>query len=152
MDKGIEVRARPGWHRRLLALAAVLAAGTAHSATLEVAVFNVRNDRGHIHVEVCTRDQFLNDCPLFVRAPAHTGTTVLRIAGLAPGTYAAQAYHDENDNNRVDRGLLGLPREGVGFSNDARIRLGPPRWNNAKFEFAGKPGERIGFSLRYFGR
>lgn len=135
-----------------MAFVALLVAGTARAATLEVAVTGVRNDRGHLHIEVCPRELFLGDCTIVARAPAHPGTTLVKVDGVAPGIYAVQAYHDENDNGRVDRGLFGIPKEGVGFSNDARIRLGPPKWSNARFDFKGAPGERITFGLRYFGR
>ena len=40
------------------------------------------------------------------------------------GRYAVQAFLDENGNGEVDRALFGIPKEGVGFSNDAKIRLG----------------------------
>ena len=29
----------------------------------------------------------------------------------------------------------GIPREPVGFSGDAKIRFGPPKWNDAVFKF-----------------
>ena len=60
-----------------------------------------------------------------------------------------QAYLDENDNEKVDQNLLGLPTEGIGFSNDAPIRLGPPRYADAAFQL-GAGGGRIRLSLRYY--
>jgi uncharacterized protein (DUF2141 family) len=68
---------------------------------------------------------------------------------LPPGDYAAQVFHDENDNNAVDRGIFGIPREGVGFSRDARIGLGPPKWRDAAFSHGAQP-QSIRLSLRYF--
>jgi uncharacterized protein (DUF2141 family) len=32
---------------------------------------------------------------------------------------------------------MGIPREGVGASNDAKGHLGPPKFNAAAFRFAG---------------
>ncbi len=116
---------------------------------LRVDVGNVRNDRGLVHVDICTRADFLKDCPVSVSAPARRGVTQIEIPNLPPGEYAAQAYHDENGNDKVDQGLFGIPREGVGFSNDAKIRLGPPRYRDAAFRFDG--GRRmISIHLRYF--
>ena len=43
---------------------------------------------------------------------------------MQPGVYAAQAFHDENMNDKVDRNVLGLPTVGIGFSNDAPFRFG----------------------------
>ncbi len=42
-----------------------------------------------------------------------------------------QAYQDENDNHKIDRNLFGIPTEGIGFSNDARMRFGPPEFADA---------------------
>lgn len=118
-------------------------------APIEISVTNVRNDRGRVHVDICTRETFLADCRYSGEAPAHAGTTLVVIRGVPPGRYAAQGTQDENGNGEVDRGLLGIPKEGVGFSNDARIRLSPPKFEDAAFDHGSAP-QRISFSLRYF--
>ena len=69
--------------------------------------------------------------------------------GVPPGRYAAQAFHDENRNGKVDRVLFGIPKEGIGFSNDVKIRLSAPKFDDAAFTVGGAP-EMIHFSLRYF--
>ena len=56
--------------------------------------------------------------------------------------------HDENRNRRVDRALLGIPKEGIGFSNDAPIRMSPPRWDDAMWRFGGD--QTIQLKMRYF--
>jgi uncharacterized protein (DUF2141 family) len=58
---------------------------------------------------------------------AKAGDTRIEFAGLAPGGYGVYVYHDENGNGKLDTGgLLRLPVEGYGFSNDAPVRFGPP--------------------------
>jgi len=117
---------------------------------LTVDVGNVRAATGVVHVDVCPEAKFLKeDCPWSGEARARLGTTRVTIANLPPGHYAAQAYLDENSNRRVDRGLFGIPKEGIGFSNDARIRLGPPKFAEAAFAFNGS-AHTIAFQLRYF--
>jgi uncharacterized protein (DUF2141 family) len=119
------------------------------AATVTADIGNVRNDRGHVHVEICPQDRFLKeDCPYAADAPARAGVTIVTIRNVPPGSYAVQAYQDENDNRRVDRALFGIPKEGVGFSNDARILLGPPKWKDAVFTISGDT--RIHLNLRYF--
>ncbi len=87
-----------------------------------------------VRVDVCPQARFLADgCPWHTNLPAHPGTMIFTIAGVPPGDYAVQAFHDENDNDRIDRGLFGLPKEGVGFSRDARIVFSPPKWSDAVF-------------------
>ena len=117
---------------------------------ITVTVNNVRNNRGQVYVEICPQNRFLKEnCPYHATAPAHAGSTVVTIENVPAGQYAAQGYHDENKNNDLDQGLFGIPKEGLGFSRDARIGLGPPKWKDAVFVHTG-PAEAIHFSLRYF--
>jgi uncharacterized protein (DUF2141 family) len=37
----------------------------------------------------------------------------------------------------MDSNFLGMPREGVGASNDAKGHFGPPKFDTASFRFAG---------------
>jgi uncharacterized protein (DUF2141 family) len=122
----------------------------AASPELVVRVNNVRDGRGLVHVDVCPEALFLKeDCPYSADAPARPGTTEVVIRGLPPGHYAVQTFHDENANHRVDRGMFGIPREGIGFSNDAPIHLGPPKWADAQFEFHGG-AQVISITTHYF--
>jgi uncharacterized protein (DUF2141 family) len=119
-----------------LLLVAAAPVGTP-SGTIEVAVANVRNASGQVKVDVCTRDTFLKDCPWSGRAPAHAGTVIVEVHGVPPGQYAIQAFHDANNNGICDQGLFGIPREGVGFSNDALRGFSRPKFDNAAFNFNG---------------
>jgi uncharacterized protein (DUF2141 family) len=58
-------------------------------------------------------------------------------SGIVPGTCAVSVFHDENSNGKLDTNLVGIPREGVGASNDARGHLGPPKFDAAAIQFAG---------------
>jgi uncharacterized protein (DUF2141 family) len=51
--------------------------------------------------------------------------------------YVVIVYHDVNGNRELDRRLLGIPKEPVGVSNDARGRFGPPDFDAASFVLAG---------------
>ncbi len=119
-------------------------------APITIEVRNVRNSHGRVHVDICPHDRFLADgCRWHADAPAEAGTTTLTVPNVPPGDYAVQAFLDENDNGRIDRGLFGIPKEGVGFSRDARIAMSPPKWADAVFTHGGA-AQTIGFSLRYF--
>lgn len=52
---------------------------------------------------------------------------------LPYGNYAVAIYHDRNSNQRLNRGLFGMPEEGYGFSNDAPANLGPAKFDDAVF-------------------
>ena len=108
--------------------------GGVRAAIVEIAVTGVTDARGHVHVDLCTQSTFLKrDCPYAGAAPAIPGETVVRIAGVAPGQYAAQVFHDRNDDGKVEQNILGVPTEPIGFSNDAPIHLTGPRFRDAAF-------------------
>jgi uncharacterized protein (DUF2141 family) len=60
---------------------------------------------------------------------------VCDFTGIAPGTYAVSVVHDENSNGKLDRNFIGMPREGVGASNDAKGHMGPPKFGPASFSY-----------------
>jgi uncharacterized protein (DUF2141 family) len=116
------------------ALAFALADASASAAVVEIAVTGVTQARGHVHVDLCTEDTFLKEnCPYEGSAPAVPGATIVKIAGVPPGQYAAQVFHDEDDRGRIKRNFLGIPTEPVGFSNDAPLHLHGPRFADAAF-------------------
>jgi uncharacterized protein (DUF2141 family) len=136
----------------VMAAAAVPAAGAGSGAgaPVVVQVTNVRNNRGRVQVALCPKDKFLGKtCPYEGSAPAHPGTVTVVIDHVPPGEWGAQAFHDENGNKEIDQGLFGIPKEGVGFSRDAKIVFGPPKWRDAVFTH-GADRQVIGFKLRYF--
>jgi uncharacterized protein (DUF2141 family) len=55
------------------------------------------------------------------------------LEALPAGDYALIAYHDLNGNKELDFRLLGMPKEPIGVSNNARGAFGPPRFDAAKF-------------------
>jgi uncharacterized protein (DUF2141 family) len=135
--------------RILLAMCLSAMPSLAWAASVQVTVQGVRNDQGRVLVALCTDAEFLRPhCAWKASTPAAAGTVTLRIEGVPPGTYAAQAFHDENANGRLDRSLLGLPEEGMGFSNDAPMHMGPPRFAAASFQVT-TSGADIAFHLRY---
>ena len=114
--------------------AASLFAGAAHATKIDIHVTGVEDDRGHVRVELCTKQTFLTGaCPYSAAAPATAGETVVEVQA-PPGEYAIQAYHDDTDSGHVHQNFLGIPKERIGFSNDAPVRLHGPRWDDAAIE------------------
>lgn len=59
---------------------------------------------------------------------------VITVNGLQPGKYSFKYFHDENSNNQLDTYLIGAPKEGYGFSNNAKGKFGPPDYTDTVFE------------------
>jgi len=64
------------------------------------------------------------------------------------GTYAVSVFHDEDAGGKLDANFLGMPREGVGTSNNPRTSFGPPTFRDASFQLD-TPVKEIEISLRY---
>ena len=108
---------------------------------IHVEIGGLRNDKGKVR------------CALFSSAsdfPKHAERAVGRAAavvadrhavcefpGVVPGTYAVSLVHDENSNGRLDTNFMGIPREGVGASNNAKGHFGPPKFDAASFRYSG---------------
>jgi uncharacterized protein (DUF2141 family) len=56
------------------------------------------------------------------------------LKNLPRGVYAVSVFHDENMNGRLDKNVLGIPKEGYGASNNPRKSMGPPKFAEAKFQ------------------
>lgn len=126
-----------------------LLTGTAQAARLEVVVANVRSGKGHVRVAVCTAETFLKDaCQRNVEVRSAPGEVMVTL-DVPPGIWAVQAYLDENDSKRITRNFFGIPTTGLGFSNDAPFRFGPPTFADAAIRVE-PGGTRIRLTLRYF--
>ena len=56
---------------------------------------------------------------------------------IPDGIYAIGIFVDTNNNNKMDRNFLGIPKEQYGFSNNAKGSFGPPSFKDASFEITG---------------
>lgn len=66
-------------------------------------------------------------------APA-APTVTIPVTGLRPGAYAVSVIHDENGNRLLDKSVIGMPTEGIGFSNNPRLLFGPPKYAAVRFD------------------
>ena len=80
--------------------------------------------------------------------PADDAGVTVSFENLASGTYAIALYHDENGNNKMDQNFIGIPKEGTGASNDAKGRMGPPKFKDAAVEI-GEDDVQIEIHLSY---
>jgi uncharacterized protein (DUF2141 family) len=123
------------------------------SPIIHVKVLNIRNSTGNI---ACALFESPDGFPTEY---LHNATNVMVIkirakearcdfVDIPPGTYALVVVHDENMNGKLDTKWLGIPKEGYGFSNDAKGVLGAPSFSAASFPYDGRNLDMT-ISLRY---
>jgi uncharacterized protein (DUF2141 family) len=122
------------------AFLALLTAGGAHaqtSNTIKVVVVGMHSNDGKVY---CSLYSSADGFPDVLAKAAKTATSaitneraVCEFDAVAPGDYAVSVYQDENSNGKLDRNFVGIPKEGVGASNDAKGSFGPPKFADAHF-------------------
>lgn len=80
-----------------------------------------------------------------------TGSTMqLTFLNVLPGTYAVAAYHDENNDGTLNTNFLGIPKEGVGVSNNKMRTFSAPKYNDAKFVLPANGEIKMEIKLKYY--
>jgi len=136
----------------LLAAAPLLIGASAPAGQdVRVDVSGLRSTKGLVQVcMTARRDRFpecKGDALAFTATLSAAGSRTVTFAHVPPGHYAIALLHDENGNGKVDRTLL-IPREGFGFSRDARVTMGPPKFDAAAFDVGAVP-VRQAIRMRY---
>jgi uncharacterized protein (DUF2141 family) len=73
-------------------------------------------------------------------------TVTLRFTDVPFGTYAVTLFHDVNDNQKLDTNWIGIPKEPVAVSNNAKGVMGPPKFKDAQFDLR-EPTKQISIQL-----
>jgi len=126
----------------LLLLAQCLAqTESPQGSVIHVDVVGLRNNNGQIFCALyASAEGFPKDSQKALRRDSSSISekkASCEFSATQPGTYAVSVFHDENSNGKLDTNFLGIPREGVGASNDARGHMGPPKFGAAHFRFSG---------------
>ena len=99
--------------------------------TLTVDIEQLRNNNGKLLLELN------NDKEEVIKGFSETitdGKCILVIKELKPGKYAFKYFHDENNDEKINTNFMGIPKEGYGFSNNAKGTIGPPSFDKMLFE------------------
>lgn len=131
------------WAIALACAAAMLGAATQpKTGEIAITVTDLRSTKGVVRACLTALESAFPQCDKDPAAHHVTATAAERVelvfSGITPGRYAIALLHDENDNGKLDRALFGaMPKEGYGFSRDAKVRMGPPRFDAAAFDYDG---------------
>lgn len=128
----------------LLVMMATHASNAANAAEVKVHITSVDAARkGKLYVQLCEEKDFLvKDCKFRQMVDVSGKDAKLVFAAVPNGKWAAMAFHDENNNGKLDTNPRGIPIEGTAFSRNAKGQYGPPKFadafeniNAASFEF-----------------
>ena len=124
----------------LLAIATSLSLHASEPATtqLRVELTGLAEAEGNLYIAVYDSDDtWLGDETVLehqvVIAEAREGDLVSAELQLPPGEYALSIFYDSNNNGELDTNFIGIPKEPVALSNNARPKFGPPKYKDAVF-------------------
>ena len=107
------------------------------TATIDVVVkvTNLKSDKGKVFIALYnSQNTFLkSECKSAI-VTIENKISTYTFKNLPQGTYAISLFHDENENGKMDTNFLGIPKENYGASNNAKGFMGPPKWEDAKFD------------------
>lgn len=110
------------------------------TGTLQINIQHIQDQKGTIKVALFNSEEtFLKDSDAYLTnsISVHQNNTVEVVFKDLPfDTYTAAIFHDVNSNNSLDKNFLGVPKEPYGFSNNAKSKWGPPKYEDAKFELS----------------
>ena len=103
---------------------------------LTIKVENIEELKGDIRIGIFnSNEKFLKQGHSFNEykiAVTDTTETII-IDDLPKGEYAFIMYHDKNDDGKMNRNLIGIPKEPFGFSNNVRPKFSKPTFEECKF-------------------
>lgn len=109
-----------------------------NSREVQVNIRELRNSKGVVGVALFKAAQgFPEDSSqafATINAEIRGAIAVAIFRGVPPGTYAVSVRHDENENGKLDKNMFGVPKEGWGASNNPKVKLRAPRFEEAQFQ------------------
>lgn len=125
---------------------------SAKKGNLKVVVIKMRSSKGQIGFFLFNSgDGFPNHFDKSISSAyikTNATSTEYTFSDIEMGTYAVCVFHDENSDKKMNSNFIGMPKEGIGVSNNAKGHFGPPKFDDAKFIF-NKTEQTITISLTY---
>jgi len=119
---------------------------------IKVVISNLRNSKGQLCLSLYNAADGFPDngskAYHFACAPIQANKSEYTFANLPYGMYAIAIFHDENADKILNTNFLGIPKEGVAVSNNAKGFMGPPRFNDAKFQL-NQPQQVLNLKMVY---
>lgn len=134
----------------IIGLMLIAAGAQVAAAELTVTIDGIENDKGHIRLALYNDPETFRDEEKVFRSAdqqAATGKVVFTFSGLEAGDYGIIAYHDDNNDGKMNRLLGMIPTEGYGLSTNPRVS-GPPDFDDARFTLE-EGGSAITIKLNY---
>ncbi|TRX54986.1 DUF2141 domain-containing protein [Thalassomonas sp. M1454] len=119
----------------------LLCSSQVFAATLTIEINDIASEKGEIVINVYDKEKnWMEEKSKYI-----TKQSIVPLAGqvrdgklvttieLPEGEYGLYIYQDWDSNKEMDSNWIGIPREPVATSNNAKGSMGPPDYDDAKF-------------------
>jgi len=115
-----------------------LSLSTSQTGKIVVQIKNLHSNNGQVLALIYNDDEGfptdMDEAFQKTKAKITSYSSVLFFDKLPYGTYAIGVIHDENSDGELETNWLGIPKEGIGVSRDAKGTMGPPSFEDASFQ------------------
>lgn len=87
--------------------------------TIQIAVFNTASSFPKVGGEYKLMQYTVSE-----------GQSRFKIKDLPNGEYAIAIHHDENSDGKMNTNMIGIPKEGYGFSKNYKPKLSAPKFSD----------------------
>lgn len=143
---------------RCVALCAVLLFANVPTSTfahssysgINVKIVGLRNSTGTVACALFESpegfpSEFLKDATEIMIMKIQDMQARCHFLNIPPGTYALAIIHDENMDGKLGTNWMGIPTEGYGFSNNAKVVFSAPSFDGASFRY---DGQKLDLTIR----
>lgn len=116
--------------KKILFFMLISVATMAQNPMLQVNIKGFENNKGKLMLEVLDAKKKSMKRMIL---PIENKQAMVDIKDLSTGQYSVRVFHDENNNNKLDTGMFGIPKEGWGMSNNVKAVMGPPDFGESLF-------------------
>lgn len=119
-------------------------------ARLQVDIHNISSHDGVVFVALFKPGRgFPEGKPMEGRKIEASASSIQTTFSVEPGNYALALFHDMNSNGKMDKNMLGIPKEPYGFSNDFRPKFFVPKFSDCQFS-VGEGGKTVLINMESF--
>jgi uncharacterized protein (DUF2141 family) len=105
---------------------------------------------GEVSAGIFRKENFLKSGKQDFAAVVAVSAAEMKIVfdNIPAGTYAIVVFQDIDKNKKLKTNLIGFPTEPFGFSRNARIKFGPPGFDEVKVDVPAGKTVTVSISLR----
>nr|WP_315150671.1 DUF2141 domain-containing protein [uncultured Flavobacterium sp.] len=108
---------------------------SAQNVNLTVKISGLKSNAGKVQVGLFNSEgTFLKTAFKGVSSEITSNGAIVTFSNIPKGKYAISAYHDTNKNGKLDTNFIGIPKEDFACSNNAKGKMGPPKYEDAQFD------------------